>query len=234
MDADGSVSRSYAAARTQRTWSSRERFLFLFAFDANSHFARKNPIGTIRAFQTAFPSGNDVGLVIKVMNVEHARSDWQQVLDLVRNDERIFVIAETLNRGQTLGLIHSCDALVSLHRAEGFGRVLAEALLLERPVIATAFSGNLDFTTLDTSFLVDGPLVPLTDGDYPFGRGQEWCEPDVGMAAEQMRLCYSNPNESSRRARAGRTLMEMRHNPLAVGLRYLERLRALGLAAEAR
>jgi glycosyltransferase involved in cell wall biosynthesis len=99
------------------------------------------------------------------------------------------LIEDTLPREVLLDLYRACDAYVSLHRCEGFGRGIAEAMLLGKPVIATAYSGNLDFCTPDTALLVPATTRKVRPGDYPEAQGMDWAEPDVEAAAEAMRRC---------------------------------------------
>ncbi len=123
-----------------------KKFLFLYIFDFNSSVARKNPMAAVQAFKQAFkPTDNTVGLVLKTMNTKPNNPEWQAFLKECQTDKRIQLITETLDRPEVLGLINACDAYVSLHRAEGFGRTLAEAMLLGKPVVATNYSGNVDF-----------------------------------------------------------------------------------------
>ena len=205
-----------------------DRFLFLYVFDWNSYPARKNPMAAINAFRRAFPSGGElVGLVLKTMNARPEDPRWQLLLAAAAADRRIAVLAETLDRGEALGLFAACDAYVSPHRAEGFGRTLAEAMLLGRPVIATAHSGNADFLTPDTGFPVAYRLVPVAPGDYPFGEGLLWAEPDLESLAKNMRLAADQPALARRRALAGRDLIAARHDPRTVGTAYLGRLQEI-------
>jgi glycosyltransferase involved in cell wall biosynthesis len=205
-----------------------DRFLFLYVFDWNSYPARKNPLAAIEAFRRAFPDGNEpVGLVLKTMNAKPDDPRWQLLLAATAVDRRIAVIAETLDRGEILGLFAVSNAYVSPHRAEGFGRTLAEAMLLGKPVIATAHSGNADFLTPDTGFPVSYRLVPVGPGDYPFGQGMLWAEPDHNELAAAMRLVFTRPGLAARRARAGRDLIATRHAPHVVGAAYGQRLREL-------
>lgn len=205
-----------------------DRFLFLYVFDWNSYPARKNPMAAIDAFRRAFPTGREpVGLVLKTMNARPEEPRWQLLLAAAAADRRVAVLAETLDRGEALGLFVACDAYVSPHRAEGFGRTLAEAMLLGRPVIATAHSGNADFLTPDTGFPVAYRLVPVAPGDYPFGEGLLWAEPCLESLAKNMRLAVDQPALARRRAQAGRDLIAARHDPRIVGTAYLRRLQEL-------
>ncbi len=166
-------------------------YLFVFAFDCSSSLQRKNPWAVIDAFQRAFPVAEaaDVGLVVKVMRGRIASPAYRRLVQLVKRDRRIHLIEDTLSRDVLLDLYRVCDCFVSLHRCEGFGRGMAEAMLLGKPVIATAYSGNLDFCLEGTALLVYGPLKPVLPGEYPEAQGMEWADPDVDEAAERMREC---------------------------------------------
>ena len=128
----------------------------MFIFDFNSHLARKNPQAVIAAFRKAFPAKDkEVNLVLKVMNAKDTDPNWKAFLKLCEQDDRIWLITDTMDRPDVLALVESCDAYVSLHRAEGFGRTLAEAMMYGKPVIATGYSGNADFMHPDLSFPVE-------------------------------------------------------------------------------
>ncbi len=203
----------------------RDRFLFLYTFDCNSYLARKNPLAAIRAFQAAFPRGVEpAALVLKGMNAREGDARWGALAEAAAPDGRILFLHGTLDRGDVLGLFAACDAYVSPHRAEGFGRTLAEAMLLGKPVVATGHSGNADFLTPRTGFPLPYRLVPIAPGEYPFGQGLVWAEPDADALARGMRRVFEEPELAARRARAGRDLVTARHHPQAVGRAYRERL----------
>lgn len=204
-------------------------FIFLYIFDGLSWGSRKNPMAAIRAFQAAFSKSDDVRLVIKTMNATVDMPFWKAILEAQVRDKRILCINETYTKPQLLSLFACCDAYVSLHRAEGFGRTIAEAMLLEKPVIATAWSGNADFTTPQTAFAIGGRLVPVCEGEYIFWEGQEWCEPDHDAAVSAMQECVANPTLASAKAKAGRQLILEQYSACAVGLRYRQRLEMLGV-----
>jgi glycosyltransferase involved in cell wall biosynthesis len=208
-----------------------DRFLFVFAFDALSHYMRKNPLACVRAFRRAFPRGDEpVGLVIKAMRTSHAPIRWQALLDETQGDARITIIARTLDRGELFDLYRACDCFVSLHRSEGFGRNIAEAMMLGKPVIVTGHSGNMDFTTPGTAALVDHRPRRVGKDDYPFGEGLSWAEPDVDHAARWMRRMVADPLLRERLARQGQDLTSKTYAPEAVGAGYAE---ALARASEA-
>ncbi|MBV8436343.1 MAG: glycosyltransferase family 4 protein [Silvibacterium sp.] len=198
-----------------------DRFLFVFSFDMLASFGRKNPMACIEAFRKAFPRFDEpVGLVVKAMRVVDDHPVWQALLAEAERDNRISIISETLTRGRLLDLYRACDCFVSLHRAEGFGRNLAEAMMLGKPVIATGHSGNLDFTTLSTAALVDYRLTPLTSDDYSFGAGQSWAEPDIGHAAWWMKRLATDGPLCQQLGRQGRIATLVSYSPESVGTSY--------------
>ncbi|WP_374282438.1 glycosyltransferase family 4 protein [Novosphingobium sp.] len=196
-------------------------FLFAFAFDGLSSFRRKNPQGCVQAFRSAFPRGDEpVGLVLKGLRVEDDPR-WRELQLAAREDPRIHLLTGSFSRGALLDLFRSIDCFVSLHRSEGFGRNIAEAMLLGRPVIATGFSGNADFVRPDTSMVVPWQLRELAAGDYPFGEGLEWAEPDLDAAASQMRQIFADRALAREIAAAGQRLVASTYSPEVVGKQYL-------------
>ena len=165
-------------------------FLFLYIFDFNSYLARKNPFAALRAFRDAFPANDrTVGLVLKTMNSNPQDSEWQRFVRECAKDRRVRVLDKTLDRGEVLGLVDACDAYVSLHRSEGFGRTMAEAMLFGKPVVGTDFSGNVDFLKPGTGFPVSWTKRTVKPGEYPFVTetdGAWWAEPDIADAARQL------------------------------------------------
>jgi len=206
-----------------------DAFVFLNIFDGNSSLARKNPLGAVHAFKKAFPKNSSVRLILKKMNVNGASKAWQAVQDALKDDPRIIVIDAIYTRNEVMTLLQICDAYVSLHRAEGFGRILAESLLFEKPVIATNFSGNVDFTNEETAFMVNGKNIPIKAGDYSDTEDQFWCDPDVDKAAEQMLLCYENPALRVKRAKLGKFLIKQNYSANTVGTLYRKRLQEVGI-----
>lgn len=197
------------------------RFLFIFAFDVLSSPARKNPQACVSAFRQAFPRGDEpVGLVVKTMRATQDNAAWQALRAEAKADGRIFVVNGTLGRAELLDLYRACDCFVSLHRSEGFGRGLAEAMLLGKPVITTGYSGNMDFTLPGTAALVDHRLRRVGEEDYHFGGGQTWAEPDIAHAAWWMRRLVSNPDLRERLAAGGQRLSRNTYLPEIVGAHY--------------
>lgn len=194
-----------------------DKFLFIFSFDFNSTLTRKNPIAVVKAFQAAFPDkyGEKVGLVLKASHVSLKNKYWRQLKAMMDADKRIMFIGETIRKPELLALYKACDCYVSLHCAEGFGRSLAEALLLRKQLIATGYSGNLDFCSDDRVALVQYRLSMLRKYDYFHAEGQYWATPDVNHAAGLMREVYRRPMPLE-------TVYDF--SPKTVGLRYVARL----------
>jgi glycosyltransferase involved in cell wall biosynthesis len=207
------------------------QFLFLVFFDFTSFVARKNPLGAIRAFRAAFPPGDvsRVGLVIKANGAAARPAEARAFLASPElRDPRVIVINEALDRRRLVDLIRRCGCFVSLHRSEGFGRGIAEALLLEKPVIVTGYSGNMDFTNPQNACIVDYQLVEVGPDEYPHAAGQRWADPDLEQAADHMRRVVSDPAWGAALAKRGRGLVEAQHGVEAVGRRYRARLEKLG------
>lgn len=209
-----------------------DRFLFLFFFDFRSYVSRKNPQAVLEAFFQAFPAGGKapVHLVIKV----NGQSDKPEEYAAFRNDPRmqdarISVIEAALDDKGIKSLVALCDTFVSLHRSEGFGRGLAEAMYYGKPVIGTAYSGNLDFMTADNSCLVDYRLIGLNEGDYPFWQGQHWADADVAQAARYMQRLVTEPGYARETGAKARAHILTHHSSRAVGLCMRARLEQLGL-----
>jgi len=204
-----------------------DEFIVLFIFDAKSVFERKNPFALIEAFRSALGDRRDARLVIKwaTSPLEPAP---QERLRAEGRDPRILLIDRPLSRAEIDSLHAAADVYASLHRAEGFGLTMAEAMLAGRPVIATAYSGNMDFMTPATSLLVRYGLVTLDRDVGPYKRGCEWADPDVAHAAELLRWTYEHREEARRIGEAGRAHIESRFSPAAVGRHVAARLAAIG------
>jgi len=163
-------------------------FTCLFSFDFNSYVTRKNAEGAIAAFRRAFADGRgDVRLVIKTINGERHPDALRRLVEAAGGDARIEVRDGILDRIGMWALQACCDCYISLHRSEGLGLGMAECMLLGKPVVATAYSGNLAFMDADNSCLVEYSLVPVKEGEYPAWRGQYWAEPDIEQAAAHLR-----------------------------------------------
>jgi glycosyltransferase involved in cell wall biosynthesis len=182
-------------------------------------------MASLKAFEKAFSYKNDnVALFIKAMNVSVENEMWRFVIEAASRDTRIHIFQEYMNPQGLLNFMASCDALISLHRSEGFGRIIAEAMLLEIAVIATNFSGNVDFCTQETSYLVDGALIPLAKGDYLFYEDQYWMDPDIELASLQIQLAYEDSRQRVIKLTNAKNLITEKYSIAAVGAAYKDRL----------
>jgi glycosyltransferase involved in cell wall biosynthesis len=199
-------------------------FRFLFAFDYLSIFERKNPLAAINAFARAFPPGSGAALVVKSLNHDHNPEAHERLRAAVASHPDVYLIEERLSRSERDGLMSAADCYVSLHRAEGFGYTLAESMWLGKPVIATGYSGNVDFMTPENSYLVDHQMVPIGAGNDPYPAEGLWAEPDVDHAAALMREVFEAPEEAGRRGERAAVEIRASHGPEAAGRAMLRRL----------
>jgi glycosyltransferase involved in cell wall biosynthesis len=206
------------------------QFLYLFVFDFNSHLARKNPMAVIESFSLAFSKhDSSVGLVLKVMNAKGDNPNWQAFLNRCQQDSRIHLVQETLDREDVLALIECCDAYVSLHRCEGFGRTLAEAMCYGKPVIGTNYSGNIDFMPKAISYPVNYRLTPISAGEYHFVTDSDqavWAEADVEHAAKQMQQARQDAKKAGY-AQSVKDYAKSQFSPNRIGQLMLKRLNNL-------
>jgi glycosyltransferase involved in cell wall biosynthesis/SAM-dependent methyltransferase len=192
-------------------------FVFLFVFDYNSVAARKNPGGLVEAYKRAFAPDEGVRLVLKCINGDRHRAEHAALRAACAERPDVVVMDDYLAAADKDTLIASCDCYVSLHRSEGFGITMAEAMLLGKPVVATGYSGNLDFMADDRAYLVDYELVPIGPDARPYPADGAWAEPDLDHAAAQMRAVVDDPDEAARRAQAGAVWIRQHHSHQSAG-----------------
>jgi glycosyltransferase involved in cell wall biosynthesis len=203
----------------------KDRFLFLFSYDFHSFSARKNPEACIEAFRSGFdPNDKRVGLVIKTVYAEKHQEAYAKLQALALGDERISIVNRVVPRDEMYGLINVCDAFLSLHRAEGFGLGLAEAMLLGKPAIGTGYSGNMDFMNRENSCLVDYKLIPVGRDAYPYWEGQMWADPDIDQAAVYMRTIYEDRAYREKIAAKGQAYIQQHHSFPEIGRSMQKRL----------
>lgn len=195
----------YVTARTDDQYNREyfglpeDKFLFLMMFDCGSMMERKNPQAVIKAFKSAFQTKEEnAGLVIKINGA--TSDDMEQIKRYIGGYDNIYLINQVFSKVEINSMIKCVNAVVSLHRAEGFGLVMAEAMLNGVPCIATNWSANTEFMNSDVACMVDYKLVELDRNIGPYKKGNRWADPDVEQAAAYMRQLYLEPEYGRRKA----------------------------------
>jgi len=200
----------------------------LTSFSLASSFARKNPLGAITAFVRAFGDRADRVLVLKVGHAEHFPADLAMLREAVGGAANIRLETRIFPTADSHALTACADIVLSVHRAEGFGLVPAEAMLLGVPVVATGWSGNMEFMDADSAALVDFSLIPAVDPRGVFqAPGALWAEPDIEHASAQLRRLADDPGARAALGTAGQAMARRRLGDQAVR----DAVRGLGLAA---
>jgi glycosyltransferase involved in cell wall biosynthesis len=205
-----------------------ETYALLFFFDMRSYAQRKNPVAVLEAFKRLIVDRPwaPVSLVLKVHGYAHHNGESAAELEreIGQASERIVRIDGQMPEDDVRALVYNCDAFVSLHRAEGYGLGLAEAMSVGRPVVGTAYSGNMDFMADDVAHLVSYRLVPVPRDAYPHWQDQVWADPDVDDAASHLRGLVDDPEAGRRLGRLAAQRMAAKFSYRAAGLRYAARL----------
>jgi glycosyltransferase involved in cell wall biosynthesis len=200
--------------------------LFLLTFDVSSQTERKNPFGAIRAFRRAALTHGTAALVLKFTNGEYDREAVRRLNEEAEGLD-VVMLDGYMSRPELTALMNACDCCLSLHRSEGFGMTIGEAMLLGKPAIATNYSGNVDFMTDENSYLVDYRIVPLTRDYGPYMRGNVWADPDLAQAARFMREVALDRGGALEKGRVARRDMLRDRVPETTGVRVRERLEAI-------
>jgi len=172
-----------------------DALIVLTAFHMGSAFTRKNPLAAIAAFRRAFGDAPDRLLAIKLIDHGASPIARDELERAVAGALNIRLINVMLSPADMAGLIAAVDIVLSLHRSEGFGLVPAEAMQLGKPVVATGWSGNMDFMNARNSAPVSYDLVPVQDPyDGAFiADGQLWADANVDHAADWLRRLAAEP-----------------------------------------
>lgn len=212
-------------------------YAFLFFFDFSSYLDRKNPFAAIEAF-TRLCAERPLSDVCLALKTDTRRAKWsdlrrfKEAINIV--PDRLLLIDDTLGDNEIKNLIHCCDCFLSLHRAEGFGHGLSEAMYLGKPVIATGYSGNLDFMNEENSYLVDFDLVSVGKDQYVFPEGQVWAEPRIDHAVSLMCHLVDHPDDGRERGLLASRHIRQFFSYRAIGLRYRARLEQLRATSASR
>lgn len=210
-----------------------ETFVVLFFFDFASFAERKNPWAVLETVERLAARRPDADLycVIKSRGGREAGAAQDELgARVAALGDRAQAIYGDLNDNEIKNLIRVSDVFVSLHRSEGFGRGMAEAMALGRPAIATGYSGNLDFMVPGTGLLVDHELRPVAPGAYPHGEGQVWAEASPEHASRLIEQLLDDPREARAMGARGRAYIGEHYSVAAAGRRILARLEAIGRA----
>jgi glycosyltransferase involved in cell wall biosynthesis len=206
-----------------------DAYVFLFNFDFHSTVQRKNPGAVIEAFRRAFRPDDKAVLVLKTINREAEAAAHAALVQQSGGLTNIVFLDAHVPGAEVNSLFASVDCYVSLHRSEGLGLGMAQAMYLGKPVIATGYSGNLDFMDPSNSLLVNHTMTELDVDVGAYERGSHWAEPDVEQAANYMRWLYENPEPG--RALGARAAASIREtlNPHHTSTEIVARIRELGL-----
>lgn len=179
-------------------------FLFSTAMDFHSVAKRKNPFDVVAAYSAAFGPTDGAHLLVKSINGSSQVAEMERLRAMTDLRPDITVVDAHWSHHQVQGMIELSDCFVSLHRSEGFGLNMASAMAATRPVIATGYSGNMDFMNTDTAFIVPYELVEVGTGAAPYSSTAVWAQPDVTAAAGMMRTVFDDPAAAAAVASRGR------------------------------
>lgn len=181
-----------------------------------SGFERKNPLAIVAAFRQAFGNSRRARLLLNVSGADHYPQGAMALRDAVAGADNIAVHWGARSRAELSQWWSEVDVYLAMHRAEGFGLPLAEAMVSGYPVVATGWSGNADFMTEGTSFSVPYTLVPVVDpqGKYD-GNGQRWAEPSVDAAAGILQRLFEDPELGQQAGENARHFAQKRFGPAA-------------------
>jgi glycosyltransferase involved in cell wall biosynthesis len=222
LDVRGSRKRGRARMRCKPG-----EFVFAFIFDFHSFAERKNPVAVVEAFKRAFGPNDNARLVIKCVN-SHVAEAQLASLEARARGHRIEIISGYWPVQDVRDLMAAADSYVSLHRAEGTGLTMSDAMAHGKPVIATGWSGNVDFMNVANSYPVDYRLVQLEKDVGPYLAGETWADPSVEHAAKLMRHVFEQPAEVARRGKRARADIEGHFSEAAVAEVVRERLEVIG------
>ena len=204
-----------------------DAFKFLFTFDFFSTVQRKNPVGLVDAFKLAFAEGEGPQLILKSFNGDFKPERLAEIRDHADGRTDIHIVDVFLPEAERSALMAACDCYVSLHRSEGFGLTLGEAMAMGKPVVATGYSGNLDFMTPENSYLVSHGLTEVGPDGENYPAAGQWADPDLDHAARLLREVWEDQRGAAERgARAQRDVAEG-FSLSAVGDIALDRLKRL-------
>ena len=208
------------------------KFIYLTIFDADSYVERKNPFTTITAFEKIFHKNNqEACLIIKTKNLSRFESILKRITDISNNNSSIILIDEKFSNEKLDSLLIHSDCLISLHRSEGFGLTMAEAMQLGKPVIATAYSGNLDFMNSFNSYLVNYKLIEVKEDFGLIKRGMIWADPIMSDASEKIKQVFDNQKKATEVGKIAYDTISKNLSLESIGIKMEERLNFINTVA---
>lgn len=202
-------------------------FRVLVMFDYLSTIQRKNPIGAIEAYRRAVTATDGAQLIVKSVNGVHRPEERAEVERAAAGRSDIRLIDGTISGPERDALVAACDCLISLHRSEGFGLSLADAMAAAKPVVATRFGGNTEFMSDENSYLVGYEETKVGPGCEHYAAEASWAEPDIDAAAAALREVLGDQAESRRRGRLAQVAVQELLAPELIGRKMADRLVAL-------
>lgn len=207
-----------------------DSFAILYFFDLRSYTSRKNPWSTIEAVRRLI-AARPASKVHLVLKLNYSASDPNVLVEIedriAHFRDRVTVLDATFTNNETKNLVRCCDCFLSLHRSEGFGRGPAEAMFFGKPVVATGWSGNMEYMHEGVAFPVRYSLQPVRDGEYPHFENQVWADPDVSHAAEVLIRIVDNPKLARAMEKRARRHMRRNYSDVVLGATYRRHLEAI-------
>ncbi len=188
-----------------------DKVIFAYYFDQKSVIERKNPADLISVFNKTFGDRDDVMLLIKVNSSTPGHFEYERLK--FKSGPNVVWLEETYSREKLQRLTSVIDIYVSLHRSEGFGLTCAEAIAAEKYVIASKYSGNLEFMNEAQHYLVEGEVVELARSYGPYKKGQKWFQFDMEIASDLLRNLYEYVKEGIKPDVLSKQYVENKLNP---------------------
>jgi|694.fasta_scaffold17871_5 glycosyltransferase involved in cell wall biosynthesis len=204
---------------------SKTSFNFLFIFDYNSTLERKNPLNLIKAFKKAFDKHDKtVSLTIKTSRANRFAKEKSKLFDEIDGYENIKIVEKIFEKNTLHNIIKGCDSYVSLHRSEGFGLTMAEAMFFSKPVIATGYSGNLEFMNNENSFLVNYTTCKVDSKIINYDKNTIWSDPDIEHMSKLMKIVKENSASVKEIAKKGNETILNEFSTIKIGNEIKTRL----------
>jgi glycosyltransferase involved in cell wall biosynthesis len=219
-----------------RKRSENSAFSFVTVFDFDSSIERKNPLAAVMAFQDAFLGKENVELIVKTSNVNpqhwsNAWKQWERLIGAAAGDDRVKIVTRRYTDEEMVALLRDPDCVVSLHRSEGFGYLVSDAMAFGTPTVVTGYSGNADFATSETSYPVSYKLIPVPAGAARWRLDDaQWADADIADAARQMRAVFDDYDIALAKAARAQSSIKAKYSVDAFATTLAARLAAIRTA----